>query len=339
LAANLIGTLNGLPDSKPGDYRAEIDWEGNGQFEPADIVKTASGSLVVKGSHVYDQQGTYDVLVIAVGPGGSTDAEETAKVIVTDMPSGIPGTPPDPQPALLPPSDVTVSLGGFYQFTSFAGVGFQENVIANVAGTLNGRLDNKPGDYVARVNWGDSDQWDDADIVKNSSGSLLVKGTHTYAQQDEYPVVVYVNGPDGTSASEYTAKVIVTDMPSGIPGTQPDGRTSLLPPSDVSLSLGGFYQLSLFAGVAFQQKTVANLSGFLNGQPDKTVGDYRAQINWGDSDAWDEGDLVPANGSILVNGSHVYRTQGTYPIVVYVNGPDETSKAEYTAKAIVGPAR
>ena len=61
----------------------------------------------------------------------------------------------------------------------------------------------------------------------------LVKGTHVYSQANSnIPIVVYVNGPDGTSASGQTALAAVTNMPSGIPGTAPARRRRPpLPPS------------------------------------------------------------------------------------------------------------
>jgi hypothetical protein len=192
--------------------------------------------------------------------------------------------------------------------------------------------------YQARVNWGDSGAWDSAEIARAAnSGPFLIKGTHVYADQGTYPVVAYLNGADGTSKAVYTASVIVSPMPSGIAGTQPDGVTSPLGPSDVTVSAGGFFTLQVTAGVGFDAQRVASILGTLNGLSDSNLSDYHAQINWGDSADWDPGQLLSANGTIGVYGSHTYQVQGTYPIVVYVNGADGTSASQNTASAIVQP--
>ena len=340
VVANLFGTLNGLPDKTPGDYQAEIDWDGGGQFQPADIVKTASGTLLVKGSHVYTQQKTFKVTVKAMGPAGSTDTQITASVVVSTMPSGDAGTKPATLSYPLPPSDVSVSVGGFFSLTAFAGVGFEKQVLATFTGLLKGQPDVTASDYHARVNWGDGNQWDTALVVRASnSGPFQIKGSHVYSTQGTYPVVVYLNGADGTSKASYTASVVVSAMPSGLGGTPPAAVTSPLPPTDVSVSLGGFFSLTPKAGVGFDASRVATVFGTLNGLADTDVSHYHAQINWGDSTSWDSGQLLSASGTIGVYGSHTYSTQGTYPIVVYVNGADGTSASAYTASAAVSAAR
>src|SRR5262249_23737009 len=147
--------------------------------------------------------------------------------------------------------------------------------------------------YHARVNWGDSDQWDTALIARASNnGPFQIKGTHVYDDQGTYPVVVYVNGADGTSEARYTASGVVSPMPSGIAGIPPDPVTSPLPPSDVTVSVGGFFTLTVTAGSGFDADQVANVLGTLNGLTDSDVSHYHAQINWGDSDQWDPGQLL-----------------------------------------------
>src|SRR5581483_672523 len=319
VVASLAGTLNGQTDDVPTHYTAEIDWEGTGTFEAGEIIKTGSGVLRVKGSHVYTQQKTFTVKVRATQTAtGSMDTEETASVTVSLMPSGIPGAQPPPL-SYLPTTDVTVSVGGFFSLQSFAGVGFEKNVVATFTGTRLGQSDVNIGHYDARVNWGDSDEWDTATIARAAnSGPFQVKGTHVYADQGTYPVVVYVNGADGTSLAAETASVTVAPMPSGIAGTQPDEVTSPLAPTDVTVSVGGFFNLDVTAGVGFEAERVATVLGTLNNLSDADVGHYHAQINWGDSADWDPGQLLAVNGTIGVYGSHTYQTQGMYPIVVYV---------------------
>src|SRR5437899_551689 len=104
-------------------------------------------------------------------------------------------------------------------FSSYAGVGFQENAVAGLYGVFNGQPYLKVSDYHAQINWGDSNQWDMADLASANPGSpgsgFLVKGSHTYAQAGTYHVVVYAQGADGASTSGETVRITVSQMPSG----------------------------------------------------------------------------------------------------------------------------
>src|SRR5262249_33661009 len=152
------------------------------------------------GTHLYKQAGSYHVVVYAQGADGTSTSAETDSVIVAPMPSGIPGTPPGQTAGSLPPSNVQLYLSGLSTVYSYAGVGFQENAVAVVSGNPNGQPDPKMTDYQAQINWGDSDQWDKADLA-NLHAALLIKGTHIYTQAGSYHVVVYAQGADGTSVS------------------------------------------------------------------------------------------------------------------------------------------
>ena len=49
----------------------------------------------------------------------------------------------------------------------------------------------------------------------------------------------------------------------------------------------GAAPIDSFTGVGFTLNPIATVFGSYNGPPDKTLGDYHAQINWGDSPPWD----------------------------------------------------
>ena len=127
----------------------------------------------------------------------------------------------------------------------------------------------------------------------------------------------------------------VVAMPSGIPGTQPSASANPTAPANVQIQLYGSYTLNSYAGVGFQENEVATMQVQVNGQPDTTLSDFHAQINWGDSASWNSGDLVyqGTNGGwadYIIKGSHVYQKPGTdIPIVLYVTGPDDTSATFY----------
>src|SRR5262249_13926254 len=161
-------------------------------------------------------------------------------------------------------------------------------------GTLNGTLLSRNA-YTAQVNWGDSNQWQAADVAPGFAGEpFLVKGSHVYAAAGTYRVVVYVQGPDSTSASTEATTVTVSDLPTGNPGPTLKAFKPPQPPGNVTVELGlGSSALSSFAGVGLQENVLATVSGMISGQSDLTPTDYKAQINWGDSNQWFDADLAP----------------------------------------------
>ncbi len=250
---------------------------------------------------------------------------------------------PPPVPTSLAPTNVALSTSGVASIISDTGVGFQENAVATLSGTVNGQTDPYATDFHAWINWGDSNQWTAADIATTgSAGQFLVKGSHVYAQAaSQYDIVVYVVGPDGTTSTQQTAAAIVSDLPNGIVGTVPPPLTPALAPTDVALSTSGVATIISYAGVGFQNNTTAILSGSVNSQSDPHAADFHAWINWGDSSQWTPAIIAASNngssGQFAVEGSHVYSQPGQYSIVVYAVGPDGTTTTQQTAAAIVQP--
>src|SRR5262249_799037 len=62
-----------------------------------------------------------------------------------------------------------------------------------------------------------------------SENAFAVKGSHIYANPGFHRVVVFVQGPDGTSDSFQTTALDIAAMPSGPPGTPPSPAHSSPP--------------------------------------------------------------------------------------------------------------
>jgi putative transposon-encoded protein len=344
--ATIFGTVNGFVDNNPSDYQAQVDWgDGTGMDSNTSLV-TNGNDVLVKGTHIYQQKGTYFITVSVMGPGGQSASAQTDSASVAQMPAAasLPITVPTSYGGAksLGVETVQVSGSGISQVISFAGVGFEKDPIATIFGTYNGPADFNPSDYHAQVNWGDSPQWDTETVLVTDNDQVLVKGTHIYQQQGTYPIVVYVTGPDGqtTSAQTDSASVIpmpaVASQPITVPtsfnGNQPLGVET------VQVSGSGISQISALAGVSFKDKPIATIFGTYNGFQDAVTDDYKAQVNWGDSPQWDTNTtLVTQGDQVLVEGSHTYQKQGTYPIVVYVTGPDGQTTSAQTDTASVSP--
>ena len=341
--AEVLGYYNGETDDVVSDYHVQINWGDSSSWDTSgSLVSLGSGYLLVKGSHVYEQQGTYDVVVYVTGPDGQTISDQTATDTASPMPdpSSQPITVPTAYTGSEPLAAESLEFVSSYGVSSYVGVGFSLNPVAEVLGYYNGETDDVVSDYHVQINWGDSSSWDTSgSLVSQGSGYLLVKGSHVYEQQGTYDVVVYVTGPDGQTISDQTATDTASPMPdpSSQPITVPTAYTGSEPLAAESLEFVSSYGVSSYVGVGFSLNPVAEVLGYYNGETDDVVSDYHVQINWGDSSSWDtSGSLVSqGSGYLLINGSHVYKQQGTYDIVVYVTAPDGQTISGQTATATV----
>jgi hypothetical protein len=349
--ATMQAQVNGQADETLSDFHAQINWGDSASWYSADLVYLGTSGnwadYLIKGSHVYQKPNTdIPIVVYATGPDGTSTAfypNDIDSANVVAMPSGIAGAQPSAAANPAAPANVKLQIYGAYTLTSYAGVGFQENEVATMQAQVDGQPDETLSDLHAQINWGDSAAWDSADLVyMGTSGNwadYLIKGSHVYQKaKTNIPIVVYTTGPDGTSTAFSPNDIDsadVTAMPSGIPGTQPALGATTMPPADVKLELYGAYTINSYAGAGFQNQEVATMQAQVNGQPDTSLADFGAQINWGDSAAWTQGNLVYQGTSgnwadYIIKGSHVYQKTGTnIPIVVYATGPDGTSTAFY----------
>jgi hypothetical protein len=207
---------------------------------------------------------------------------------------------------------------GLDTISSFAGVGFQENPVANLQAQVNGAPDTNPADFQAQISWGDNGV-SGGDLVYTGSANgfadYIIKGSHTYQQTNgNISVSVTVTGPGNTSNTGVTASAATLAMPSMIPGTPPAPVTPSAPPENVVLTL---QNVGTYPGSTL----VATLLAQVNGQPDTTLSDFQAQINWGDSNGWTPGQLVfegnkGSSAQYEVFGSHVCQRGANFPITV-----------------------
>ena len=181
------------------------------------------GLVVVEGSHVYQQQGTYTVTVSATGPDGETVTDQTATATAVPMPDAAsqPITVPTAYEGAEPLGSVSLVLQPGYQISSYVGVGFSLNPVAEIRGNYNGQPDQDVSDYHAQINWGDGNTWDTKTALVSSGtdafwGLVVVEGSHVYQQAGTYDVVVYVTGPDGQTISDDTASATVSPNPNSL---------------------------------------------------------------------------------------------------------------------------
>ena len=166
------------------------------------------------------------------------------------------------------------------------------------------------GDFTATINWGDGTT--SAGTVSASSlGGFSVAGTHAYAEQGSYNLAVNISDAAGATASTSSTATVGDAVLSGT------GRS-----------------VALIEGATF----TGQVAGFTDANPNATVADFTATINWGDGTALSSGTIV-ANGlgGFTVSGSHVYSDEGSYSLSVGIVD-DSGSGTAPTGTATVGDA-
>jgi hypothetical protein len=165
------------------------------------------------------------------------------------------------------------------------------------------------GDFSATINWGDgtnSAGW----ITTYGNSGFMANGTHTYISEGTYVVTVTVTDQGGSTTSGTSHATI----------------------SDASLTASA-NNLSATEGGAALSGTVGS---FTDADPNPTLGDFSATINWGDGTS--SAGTILANGtSFTVAGTHAYASEGSFTITLTIKdvGGSQTTA---TATASVADA-
>jgi hypothetical protein len=179
-----VATFSDADTSKTvASFTATINW-GDGTLT-AGSVTGGSGSFTVTGQHTYADEGSFPVGVTVTenGAGGATaTGNGTASVTEAD---GLSGTP-----AIFTAQAGVAATGTVATFT--------DSDTANVA-----------GDFIATIQWGDGSS--SPGTVAGGGGSFTVSGSHTYATQGNYTVMVTLaDDAPGTATATVTSTANVS---------------------------------------------------------------------------------------------------------------------------------
>jgi hypothetical protein len=264
----ILATFNDTdPFGVPEDYTATIDWGDGTPVQPAMITEPAGPGLPFNVSQAAIQGHTY-----------TEDGDYTYTVTIIDAGGSklvLVGN------TLV--SDAKLSATGLPTPPVLReGTPYFDGVAATFS-------DADPGgnvsDYVATINWGDG-TITNGTVVPGTPGLFNVTGTHTF-DEGTYPVSVTINDTgdrNGVTGSTVTAVTtfIITDAPLLV---APIAPTSAVEGQSFSAAVGAF--------------TDAN--------PEATVEDFSATINWGDGTPATTGTVSQqAGGTFIVSGSHTY---------------------------------
>ena len=145
-------------------------------------------------------------------------------------------------------------------------------------------------EYAATIDWGDGQV--SSGTITGSGGGFGVSGSHTYLEEGTYSVTVTINdvdNPTNSATAHSTANVADAPLTStcSAPGAAPN-------------PFGG---------------SVAHL---VDADPNGTVSDYTATIDWGDTTSSPGTVTGPDGGPFEVSGVHNYAATGSYTITVHI---------------------
>jgi len=148
-------------------------------------------------------------------------------------------------------------------------------------------------EYSATIDWGDSSVPTTGTVAGPVGGPFTVSGSHTYAEEGSFKVTVTITDVDNVSNGA-TA-------------------TSTATVADAALSATG---MTLNSTNPVPANTV--VTSFTDADPNGTVADYTATVNWGDGSPTSAGTIAASGSGFTVSGGHTYPALGPYTIKVHI---------------------
>jgi hypothetical protein len=252
---------NSSPDL--ADFSATIDW-GDGTTTAGTIAANSAGGFKVTGTHTYAEETTYSITVSVLDAGGSSTVIHST-AIVADAPL-------TPVPSTSNPKEGISFSGGVGNFRD---------------GSTNPDIT----DFSATINWGDGTTTAGT-IASNGFGGFQVSGTHTYAEEGFYTVLVTVVDAGGSST--------VIHSTADVADAALHGSATTIHPT-------------------VNQSITTRVASFTDANASPDIADFSATIDWGDG-ATTAG-TITANGSggFDVGGTHTYTSTGTFAITVTIH--------------------
>jgi len=251
-----------------GPWNVHVNW-GDGSSNT--YSQTSPGTITPE-SHTYAEEGTDNPIVTVTDSTNSTlTSSATFQVTV---------------------SDAALTAG------TATGTGGIEGVTpASLSASFTDANTGAPTtDFSGTIDWGDGTTTPFTSAgVSGSGGSFTVNGSHPYAEEGPYTILVTVND-DGGSSTLITGSTTVADAALTAGTVSASGGVEGVTPTSLSASF-----------------TDANLSA--------PTSDFSGTIAWGDGNTtpFTSADVTGSGGSYTVNGSHPYAEEGPYSITVTVN--------------------
>ncbi len=198
------------------------------------------------------------------------------------------GTDDDTQVYTIAVGDLPIKPGKARSVTGTAGVSKTYTVAVFKDTDLKG----KPTDFIASINWGDSQV--SAGTITAKNGYFWVTGTCAYRAEGNFTISVAVTGKLGGATQILTGYATIADAP--ITATP-----------------------AIVVGYPGTALTNVPLFTFTDADPRGQVSDFTASIDWGDGES--SMATITKSGTVFtLTGSHTYATAGNKNVVVQVLG-------------------
>ncbi len=267
------------------NFTATIAW-GDGHVT-AGVVSadpSVAGQFLVTGTNTYALPGNYSAVVTianVAGPGGSS----------LTIPVGVTvGTATVTTP---PPRTISATVG--VPFSGLVGGFISANPLA------------VPSEFSVSINWGDNSTPTAGTILQDATGGFEVFGTHTY--------LTPFTGTPGVPGLPITYLIREGNNPLITVGN------ALAVVADAAITAQGA-TLTAVAG----RPLTATVATFTYDAGATPTSNFTGSINWGDGTTTTiaPGDFVPfgstsADRTYGVNGTHTYRTYGTFAVTTTIN--------------------
>jgi PKD repeat protein len=256
-------------------YSALIQW-GDSQFSWGTINYVSPGSFSVSSTHTFATTGSDTVTVLITDSDGSTVSTSGTVTISQTGPLAITPAANLSGTEGMPISNLTLAT-----FTDTDG-----NTLASAYAN-------------STINWGDGNTTS-ASIT--GTGPFTLAGSHTYAEDGSYRVIISVIDSDGAQIQAAPTLTV----------------------ADAALSASGT-TLSATAGTPLSAVTVGS---FTDAYTAASMTDDSIQVNWGDNSPMTSASPSGSGGSYNIVGGHLYATAGTFTATITV-----TDKGGQTATA------
>ncbi len=189
-------------------------------------------------------------------------------------------------------------------------------------------------DFVATIAWGDGTT-DAGTVIADASNPsvFFVIGSHTYVDDGAFTVTTTVRDTGGTSTTTVGG---VTTTITFAPESPPVTFTAAATVGDARIVATGA-AVSAAAG----QSITPLVATFTTGDPNATVADFTAVIDWGDGTPTSAGTITQVGASpdgivFRVTGTHTFNSSGVFPITTTITSNGGSVAIASGAATVVG---
>jgi phospholipase C len=267
-------------------YQVSINWGDGPSATPGTVVADPSGNNLydVLGTHTYASTGTYYTVATVLDPG--------------------PSSPPNKVPyfgaAQVAPAPLALIRVALTPVEGIAWAGPVAKFTTANPGAVS-------SNYTATISWGDGTS-SAVTVSENSTGVFSVSGTHTYAEEGNYPLGITID-EHGYFLSALQSNAAVSDAPLSASGNPLQAAPAV----------------SFSGAIA----TFTDPGGAL------PAGSYKAMVSWGDGTNVAAATIVFSNGVYIVSGTHIFATPGKFTVNVTISDPGG-SQSLTSALATIG---